>query len=78
MSLSAFRVRALYDFNKSREDDLPFSENELITVQPFQDDDSDWWYGMNEDTKDVGFFPKTYVEVIDPGNAISPAYHFLC
>ncbi|KAJ8662806.1 hypothetical protein O0I10_000982 [Lichtheimia ornata] len=60
----AFRVRTLYDFQKTREDDLGFTENEIIVVQPFQDEDSDWWYGTNEDTHQAGYFPKTYVEVI--------------
>ncbi|KAI9256579.1 hypothetical protein BDA99DRAFT_516821 [Phascolomyces articulosus] len=63
----AFRVRALYEFVKTRDDDLAFVENEIIIVQPFQDDGSDWWYGSSEDSGNSGYFPKTYVEVINPG-----------
>ncbi|CAO3665847.1 unnamed protein product [Rhizopus stolonifer] len=61
----AFRVRTLYPFAKTRTDDLGFSENEVIVVQPFQDEASGWWYGTNEETEEGGYFPKTYVEVID-------------
>lgn len=66
----AFRVRTLYDFHKTREDDLGFTENEIIVVQPFQDEDSEWWYGTNEETHQAGYFPKTYVEVIPLGKYI--------
>ncbi|KAL7334415.1 hypothetical protein PS15p_200047 [Mucor circinelloides] len=61
----AFRVKTLYEFTKNRPDDLGFYENEVIVVQPFQDENSDWWYGTNEDTEESGYFPKTYVEKID-------------
>ncbi|KAL0078645.1 hypothetical protein J3Q64DRAFT_1664753 [Phycomyces blakesleeanus] len=64
----AFRARALYGFTKEREDDLGFQENDIIVVQPFQDEASDWWYGTNEDTKESGYFPKTYVETIAPAS----------
>ncbi|KAI9022188.1 hypothetical protein CLU79DRAFT_751554 [Phycomyces nitens] len=67
----AFRSRALYGFTKEREDDLGFQENDIIVVQPFQDEASDWWYGTNEDTKESGYFPKTYVETIAPASANS-------
>lgn len=65
--LVAFRVKTLYEFTKNRSDDLGFYENEVIVVQPFQDENSDWWYGTNEDTEESGYFPKTYVEKIDSG-----------
>lgn len=67
MFIIAFRVKTLYEFTKNRTDDLGFSENEVIVVQPFQDENSDWWYGTNEDTEESGYFPKTYVEKIDSG-----------
>lgn len=66
--LLAFRVKTLYAFTKNRPDDLEFTENEVIVVQPFQDENSDWWYGTNEDTEESGYFPKTYVEKIDSGS----------
>ncbi|GAA5798518.1 hypothetical protein EDC94DRAFT_593478 [Helicostylum pulchrum] len=68
----AFRVKTLYAFTKNRPDDLEFTENEVIVVQPFQDENSDWWYGTNEDTEESGYFPKTYVEKID---SASTNYH---
>ncbi|CEP12393.1 hypothetical protein [Parasitella parasitica] len=61
----AFRVKTLYEFSKNRSDDLGFYKNEVIVVQPFQDENSDWWYGTNEDTEESGYFPKTYVEKLD-------------
>ncbi|KAG0191810.1 hypothetical protein DFQ28_010924 [Apophysomyces sp. BC1034] len=64
----AFRVRTLYEFKKTREDDLGFVENEIILVQPFQDEHSDWWYGSNEDTREYGYFPKTYAKLIEAGS----------
>lgn len=66
----AFRVKTLYEFKKNRPDDLGFSDNEVIIVQPFQDENSDWWYGTNEDTEESGYFPKSYVEKIDSGNIL--------
>ncbi|KAI7880960.1 hypothetical protein K492DRAFT_207137 [Lichtheimia hyalospora FSU 10163] len=72
----AFRVRTLYAFQKTREDDLGFTENEIIVVQPFQDEDSEWWYGTNEETHQSGYFPKTYVEVIPLGSSTdTPEIH---
>lgn len=61
-------MKTLYDFTKTRPDDLGFSANEVIVVQPFQDENSDWWYGTSEDTDESGYFPKTYVEKINSGN----------
>lgn len=72
-SLKAFRVRALYDFNKTREDDLAFVENDIIVIQPFQDEESDWWYGTSEESNESGYFPKTYVERIDDTPAPAPS-----
>ncbi|KAI8985858.1 hypothetical protein BDB01DRAFT_786574 [Pilobolus umbonatus] len=67
----AFQVRTLYEFNKTRVDDLGFIPNEIISVQPFQDEKSDWWYGTNDETKESGYFPKTYVERITTPPSIS-------
>lgn len=68
LGILAFRVRTLYEYVKTRPGDLGFSENEVIVVQPFQDETSGWWYGTNEETDESGYFPKSYVEVIDSGN----------
>ncbi|KAI8070947.1 hypothetical protein BC940DRAFT_175940 [Gongronella butleri] len=67
----AFHVQTLYAFEKTREDDMAFGENEILLVQPFQDDNGDWWYGKNEETGESGFFPKSYVETLDPGGAMA-------
>ncbi|RCH90712.1 hypothetical protein CU097_003149 [Rhizopus azygosporus] len=66
----AFRVRTLYEYVKTRPGDLGFSENEVIVVQPFQDETSGWWYGTNEETNESGYFPKSYVEVIDSAKTL--------
>ncbi|KAI7900770.1 uncharacterized protein BX663DRAFT_516465 [Cokeromyces recurvatus] len=65
----AFYVRTLYEFKKTRPDDLGFVENEIILVQPFQDEESEWWYGTNEDTEESGYFPKSYVERISSSSS---------
>ncbi|CAO3592901.1 unnamed protein product [Absidia cylindrospora] len=61
----AFHVQTLYEFEKTRVDDLGFGENEILLIQPFQDENGDWWYGTNEETGESGYFPKTFVEVLD-------------
>jgi hypothetical protein len=60
----AFKVRSLYEFKGVRDDDLSFEEKQIVNVQPFQDEDSEWWFGTSESTKEAGYFPRTYVEVI--------------
>ncbi|KAM3584668.1 hypothetical protein VKS41_003475 [Umbelopsis sp. WA50703] len=60
----AFKVRSLYEFKGVRDDDLSFEEKQIVNVQPFQDEDSEWWFGTSESTKEAGYFPRTYVEVV--------------
>ncbi|CAO3620385.1 unnamed protein product [Cunninghamella echinulata] len=68
----AFRVQALYEFEKTRFDDLGFNENDILVVQPFQDENGDWWYGTNEETGEAGYFPKTYVQPLETGASTIP------
>jgi len=61
----AFKVKTLYEYKGIRDDDLSFQENEIVTVQPFQDPDSEWWFGTSNATKEAGYFPRSYVQVIN-------------
>lgn len=62
--IPAFKVKSLYEYKGVRDDDLTFKENEMIKVQPFQDEDSEWWFGTSESTQEAGYFPRTYVEAM--------------
>jgi hypothetical protein len=57
----------LYEYQGIREDDLSFNANETIKAHPSKDKSSDWWYGTSLVTNQVGFFPRTYVEVVEEG-----------
>ena len=62
-----FRVKALYDYPGSHEDDLSFSANQTITVT--EEEDADWYNGHYEDsagTKKEGIFPKNFVKFFEP------------
>ncbi|KAI8975146.1 hypothetical protein BDF20DRAFT_822616 [Mycotypha africana] len=60
-----YRVVTLYEYQGIREDDLSFEANETIKAHPSKDKASDWWYGTSLVTNQVGFFPRTYVEVVE-------------
>lgn len=62
-----YRVNTLYEYQGMREDDLSFSANETLKAHPSKDKGSDWWYGTSLATNAVGFFPRTYVEVVEEG-----------
>jgi hypothetical protein len=62
-----YRVNTLYEYQGMREDDLSFSANETLKAHPSKDKGSDWWYGTSLSTNQIGFFPRTYVEVIEEG-----------
>ncbi|ODV59708.1 uncharacterized protein ASCRUDRAFT_77051 [Ascoidea rubescens DSM 1968] len=51
---------ALYDYDKSDEDEIEFKEGEKITEILFTD--ADWWQGKNA-KGEVGVFPSAYVEL---------------
>ncbi|KAI8340948.1 hypothetical protein BC941DRAFT_488850 [Chlamydoabsidia padenii] len=62
---STYRAKALYAYQGMREDDLSFAEDEMIKAHPSKDKNSDWWYGTSLSTHAVGFFPRTYIEIIE-------------
>ena len=62
-----FRVKALYDYPGSHEDDLSFAANQIITVT--EEEDADWYSGHYEDKagiKKEGIFPKNFVKFFEP------------
>ena len=65
-----YRVKTLYEYRGTREDDLCFKEDEVIKAYPHKDSYSDWWYGTSLSTNQAGFFPRTYVEVVDQGMCV--------
>lgn len=66
-AIIVYRVKTLYEYRGTREDDLCFKEDEVIKAYPHKDSHSDWWYGTSLLTNQSGFFPRTYVEVVDQG-----------
>lgn len=67
MATPPFRVKALYDYSSKEEDDLKFSNGQVILVT--DEEDADWYYGEYEDTggeKQEGLFPKNFVKVFEP------------
>eukprot|EP00511_Aplanochytrium_stocchinoi_P005204 CAMPEP_0204831348 /NCGR_PEP_ID=MMETSP1346-20131115/10471_1 /ASSEMBLY_ACC=CAM_ASM_000771 /TAXON_ID=215587 /ORGANISM="Aplanochytrium stocchinoi, Strain GSBS06" /LENGTH=99 /DNA_ID=CAMNT_0051962339 /DNA_START=15 /DNA_END=311 /DNA_ORIENTATION=- len=58
-------VVALYEFNSSREGDLPFAAGDII--KEVEKMDGGWWKGVCKNGKS-GLFPKDYVkEIVDKG-----------
>lgn len=67
-------MKTLYEYQGVREDDLSFSANETLKAHPSKDKGSDWWYGTSLLTNQVGFFPRTYVEVIEEGRIVQISF----
>lgn len=63
-----FRVRSLYPYEGQRADDLSFVENLIITAHPSKTG-GDWWYGTIVKDGKSGFFPQTYVQMVEPVKA---------
>ncbi|KAG1749461.1 hypothetical protein EDB19DRAFT_1680127 [Suillus lakei] len=63
-----FRVRSLYPYEGQRPDDLSFVENLIIIAHPSKSG-GDWWYGTIVKDGKSGFFPKTYVQTVEPVKA---------
>lgn len=63
-----FRVRSLYPYEGQRTDDLSFVENLIITAHPSKTG-GDWWYGTSVKDGKSGFFPQTYVQMVEPVKA---------
>jgi len=58
------QCRALWDWNADVTDaqQISFKAGDIITIKEREPDG--WWYGECLRTKEVGFFPGNYVEVI--------------
>ncbi|CAX42158.1 actin-binding protein, putative [Candida dubliniensis CD36] len=52
---------AEYDYEKDEDNEIGFSEGDLIIDIEFVDDD--WWQGKHAETGEVGLFPATYVSL---------------
>ena len=67
MAAPPFRVKAVFDYASQHEDDLSFSNGQIITVNDEEDDD--WYYGeyptADGQTKQ-GLFPRNFVERYEP------------
>ncbi|KAI0150462.1 hypothetical protein GGR57DRAFT_197456 [Xylariaceae sp. FL1272] len=67
MAAASFKVKAVYDYASSHEDDLPFNVGQIITVN---DDEDPEWYGgeyVDDDgVKHEGIFPRNFVEKYEP------------
>ena len=50
---------AEYDYEKDEDNEIGFSEGDLIVEIEFVDDD--WWQGKHSKTGEVGLFPANYV-----------------
>ncbi|KAI1236797.1 hypothetical protein IHE44_0015051, partial [Lamprotornis superbus] len=77
--------RALYEYQKDREEDLALCPGDVLTVSRagllsspnYKDGDErspqGWLHGVNERTKERGDFPGTYVEYLGPTRIASTA-----
>ncbi|KAI8624518.1 hypothetical protein F5Y19DRAFT_312291 [Xylariaceae sp. FL1651] len=67
MAAVPFKVKAVYEYTSSHEDDLPFNIGQVITVT--DDDDAEWYGGEYTDDSGVkreGIFPRNFVERFEP------------
>lgn len=69
-----FRVRTIYSWGGSEEDDLGFIEGDIIEVDDLGD--GNWWHGRLRRNKMAGNFPSNYVEIIRvpiPTSSVTPS-----
>ncbi|KAF7972256.1 hypothetical protein HWV62_18572 [Athelia sp. TMB] len=62
------RVRSLYPYEGQRAEDLSFGQDLVLLASPSKTG-NDWWYGTIVRDGTAGFFPKTYVQEIQPVKA---------
>lgn len=62
------RVVTLYTFDKTNEDDLAFSENEILYITDIND--ADWVKARNEATGEEGYVPTSYVRLMNDSESI--------
>ncbi|NXI99993.1 P85A kinase, partial [Psophia crepitans] len=82
-SSDGLQYRALYEYQKDREEDLALSPGDVLTVSragllndpDYKDGDErspqGWLHGLNERTKERGDFPGTYVEYLGPARIVA-------
>ena len=58
---SFFQVKALYEYEPTRPDELHINEGDVIDI--FRNDDPEWWFGGLVDGSQ-GYFPSNYVTEI--------------
>ncbi|OTA90298.1 hypothetical protein M434DRAFT_78108, partial [Hypoxylon sp. CO27-5] len=62
MAAVPFKVKAVYEYTSTHEDDLPFGIGQIITVT--DEEDADWYAGEYIDDLGVrreGIFPRNFV-----------------
>jgi hypothetical protein len=67
MSIPPFKVKAVFDYTSPHEDDLHFTNGQIITVT--EEEDADWYSGEYIDAagvKQEGIFPRNFVEKYEP------------
>ena len=67
MAIPPFHVKALYDYSSTEEDDLRFTNGQIMLVT--DEEDADWYFGEYEDSggdKHEGLFPKNFVKLFEP------------
>ncbi|ESZ92854.1 hypothetical protein SBOR_6762 [Sclerotinia borealis F-4128] len=67
MSLPPFKVKAVFEYTSPHDDDLHFPNGQIITVT--EEEDADWYAGEYVDAsgiKQVGIFPRNFVEKYEP------------
>ena len=67
MAAPPFKVKALFEYSSSHDDDLKFSIGQIITVT--EEEDDDWYCGEYVDdsgNKQEGLFPRNFVEKYEP------------
>ncbi|KAF1643352.1 Phosphatidylinositol 3-kinase regulatory subunit alpha, partial [Eudyptes chrysocome] len=84
-SSDGLQYRALYEYQKDREEDLALCPGDVLTVSragllggpDYKDGDErspqGWLHGLNERTKERGDFPSTYVEYLGPTRVVAAA-----
>ncbi|RMC08623.1 hypothetical protein DUI87_14871 [Hirundo rustica rustica] len=84
-SSDGLQYRALYEYQKDREEDLALCPGDVLTVSRagllgspnYKDGDErnpqGWLHGVNERTKERGDFPGTYVEYLGPARVPAAA-----
>ncbi|NXD80373.1 P85A kinase, partial [Halcyon senegalensis] len=82
-SSDGLQYRALYEYQKDREEDLALCPGDVLTVSragllsspDYKDGDErnpqGWLHGLNERTKERGNFPGTYVEYLGPARVVA-------